>query len=242
MSLYRKLLHESGKNHFHPEYTPTDPSEWPESWKTVHYKEYKRFSKIDLLQMEKSEHNFFQLLSQRKSHRKFSKNPLDHREISHLLKYSCGEFLDGNKPRRVYPSGGARYPIEMYLLLLVDSDELKAGVYHYNVKNHTLEWMWEGGEHFRDKNKLFLYEWAHDATALFVLTGLFWRSEQKYNHRGSRYAYLEAGHIAQNLHLTCDALGLKSIGLGGVWDDQIEQLLALDTRLENFVHAVAVGK
>ena len=40
--------------------------------------------------------------------------------------------------RRFYPSGGARYPLEVYLLIQ-RVDSLTTGLYHYNVKENSLE-------------------------------------------------------------------------------------------------------
>lgn len=240
MSQYRKLFHEKGKNYYTDNPPSNDPSTWPAEWKTTYYKEYGRFSNIPLSRTDTPD-QLSHLISRRESSRSFKAEGISISEISNLLLYSCGEFerKSSEDKHRAQPSGGARYPIEMYALILQDSDELKQGAYHYNVKNHSLEWMWdyEGNSH-----SFFINEWKQRPAALFVMTGVWWRTEMKYKERGSRYVYIEAGHIAQNLHLLAESMQLKSVGLGGVWEDVLEEFLQLDKEHENVVHVVALGK
>ena len=54
------------------------------------------------------------------------------------------------------------------------------------------------------------------------------RSLWKYTDRGYRYVLFEAGHVAQNVNLVVESLGLGSLNLGGFLDDQIAALLELD--------------
>ena len=120
--------------------------------------------------------------------------------------------------------------------------ELPEGAYHYNVKEHVLEEVPYDRKLFADPAKIVISDWSADASVMLVLTGVFWRSEIKYRERGSWYTFLEAGHIGQNIHLISKALGLKSVGLGGVWDDNLEKLLVLDTPREVPIHTVVIGK
>jgi len=43
----------------------------------------------------------------------------------------------------MYPSAGARYPLEIYVVIL-NSKEIPEGIYHYNVKWNTLELLEKG--------------------------------------------------------------------------------------------------
>lgn len=65
--------------------------------------------------------------------------------LSILLKYSCGitRRTPEGDGRRAQPSGGARYPIETYCLIVKPGKGLEPGLFHYNVKNHYLERLWD---------------------------------------------------------------------------------------------------
>ena len=66
----------------------------------------------------------------------------------------------------------------------------------------------------------------------------------KYGERGYRFILQESGHIAQNVYLLCEALGLKCCALGGfrISDEQIEKFLGIDGLTESIVYTLVVGK
>lgn len=247
MSLERltKLLHENGKTVYKKDFKPVDPSEWPEEWKTTHYKEYLRFPSIALPDVEEDTELVKRIVARRSS-RKFSNEGLTLHELTLLLRYTCGQFTytsKGNqKIHRAYPSAGARYPTEMYIILRTSKDKnILPGVYHYNVRKNTLEFMWEEKGSRANPSILVRDTWAERASALFVMTSVFSRSQNKYGDRGYRYACIEIGAIVQNFYLLADKLGLPCVAYGGTNDDEIEKLLALDVTTESVVTAVLVG-
>ncbi|MDE2021767.1 MAG: SagB/ThcOx family dehydrogenase [Patescibacteria group bacterium] len=221
---------------------PADEKEWPEEWTTVHYKEYPRFPTIPLEDAPPAA-DFFDLVRRRTSRRDFSRTPADKRALSTLLKYSCGitqEFGDRN-PRRAHPSGGARFPLEVYPVVFSGSNGLPQGLYHYNVRKHGLDVLWQRSFSEEDIGQLFTYEWVRDASFALVITAVFGRTQVKYGERGYRYILLEAGHIGQNLYLASGALGLKCCALGGTFDNELEKLIDIDGNTESVVYALALG-
>lgn len=221
---------------------PSDATKWPAEWSTTYYKTYPRFKKIPLLS-PKSSSDFFDLVLSRTTDRSFSKDALTHEKISILLKYSCGiieESAEWN-PRRAYPSGGARYPLEVYPIIFNDFEGIPAGTYHYNVKEHALDTLSQRPFSDDDIAQLATYPWVQYSSALIVLTTVFWRSQMKYGERGYRYIMLEAGHLGQNIYLSSMALDLKCAGLGGTRDTNIEKLLNIDGNNESLVYALVVG-
>lgn len=244
MEPFSRLLHEKGKTAYEENFVEADPSTWPKEWTTTFYKEYTRFPSIELPDHGPNS-ELLAAIQSRKSQRTFSGEGLQADQLAKLLKYSCGEFhanTDSAGGYRAQPSGGARFPIEMYVLLFSSKDEdLQPGVYHYNVKRHALEWMWEGGDMFAEKSFLMKSPWTEDASALFVMTSVFWRNQNKYTARGYRMICVEAGAIIQNLYLVANALGLKCVAYAGTNDDKIEELLDLDTEFESLVMSVVLG-
>lgn len=241
---FSKIFHLSSKDHSkgHPP-IPKNPADWPREWKIQYYKTYPRFAKIILPEV-KPQADFFELILKRKSSRQYDGRQISLSELSVLLKYSCGITRTGHDgiSRRAQASGGGRYPIEMYPIVFVPSEGLPAGLYHYDVKNHQLDVLWERDFDAASKSDFFTYEWVKDTSIAFVMTAVFERNRIKYGERGYRYILLEAGHIGQNIHLISEALNLKSCALGGTRDIALEELLDIDGATESVVYSLVVGK
>lgn len=237
-----QALHNASKSTYR-KVSQLPSSYWPKEWKTTFYKEYKRFSSVTLPPPEKKS-ALASLVTSRVSDRNFSQQGLTLAEISNVLQYSCGEIIhpDGSV-HRAQPSGGARYAIEVYPIVRhSDSPELMLGVHHYNVKKHALEYLWPVERVVPDATTLVRDAWALEASVIFVITAVFWRSQNKYRARSYRYINMEAGAIMQNAYLLASDTNLKAVGYGGIYDDMVEKLLRLDTRDESVLGAFLVGK
>lgn len=226
---------------------PPDPKDWPEEWKTIFYKRYARLPALELTLNGHRQADVFELMQTRESRRDFQRVEISREELSMLLKYSCGimQHPHAMHQHRAQPSGGGRFPIEMYLMVLhadAAADGVPTGLYHYDVKDHRLEILVSRQFKEAEMSQLFYDSWVKDASVVLVMTAVFRRSQHKYGERGYRLILLEAGHIGQNLYLVSEALGLKCCALGGVWDEGIEQLLDLDGVGESLVYTIAVGK
>ena len=231
-----------------------------------------------------SKANFFQLIQKRQSRRNFTRGAITKQELSLILKYSCGNTgqMGEGRHHRAQPSGGGRFPIEVYPIVFrsesrevelpqgsstsASDGDLPAGLYHYNVKDHQLDVLWDReftptpergsstesaaganprlvrGFSDEDIGSIFTYPWVKNAACAIVMTSVFWRNQNKYGERGYRYILLEAGHIGQNVYLASEALGLKCCALGGTRDENLEKLLDIDGVTESVVYALAVGK
>lgn len=238
---FSKIFHQSSKRLSGR--IPADSRDWPQEWKTTYYKAYPRLPKIDL-EDGPLQADFFDLIKKRQSRRDFSRTPVTKKELSLLLKYSCGNIktlADGQK-RRAQPSGGARFPIEVYPIVFRSGEDLKSGLYHYNVKDHKLDVLWDREFSDEDIAQLFTYPWAKDASLALIMTAVFWRTQNKYGERGYRFILVEAGHIGQNIYLVSEALGLKCCALAGTRDENLEKLIDIDGITESVVYALVIGK
>lgn len=236
---FSKLFHLSSKDSLKG-HSPILPNskDWPESWKTIEYKEYPRMKKIKL-NGETPSADFFKLIPERESIREFSGEPVRSDILSNLLKYSCG-IVEKNGTKRAQPSGGARYPIETYMLNF-KRGELPDGVFHYNIADHALEHTWNKKFSENDFENLFTYPWVKNSSFAIILTAIFDRNQRKYGERGYRHILLEAGHIGQNLYLSAGALGLSVCALSGVRDEKIEEVLDIDGVTESVVYCLVFG-
>ncbi|MBI2025591.1 SagB/ThcOx family dehydrogenase [Candidatus Kaiserbacteria bacterium] len=241
---FSKIFHQSSKDHAkgHPP-TPRRYEDWPEEWRTTYYKAYPRLPKI-ALEDGPPRADFFDLIKARQSRRDFTRASITKYELSVLLKYSCGTTgkLTSDRFRRAQASGGGRYPIEVYPIVFRSGEDLKAGLYHYNVKEHALDVLWDREFSDEDISQIFTYPWVKDATVGIVMTAVFWRNQNKYGERGYRQILHEAGHIGQNTYLATEALGLKCCALSGTRDENLEKLIDIDGVTESVVYALAVGR
>lgn len=226
------------KSKWQPDITH-DEAEWPTSWKKIHFKEYTRLPKIPLPTIDPLNRPLSSVLENRKSARDFSSNPINLDKISNLLYWSCGQ-RDGSRSR-FYPSAGKRYPVEIYLINLVYSEDWPEGLFHYNFQDHNLEILWKKSFSREEKSSMFGFPWASQAPVVILMTGVFDRSVERYGERGYRFSLIEAGHIGQNILLATTSLGLSSCAVGDVNDDFFEKLIDLDTAKESLIHTIVIG-
>lgn len=255
---YSKIFHQSSKILAKNRVSASEKYEdWPEEWKTTYYKAYPRLPKIDLTEdspstealsrteaIIKEDAVFFNLIKKRQSRRNFNDQPINKKELSLLLKYSCGNTspMEHGRYHRAQPSGGARFPIEVYPIVFRSSEDLKTGLYHYNVKDHKLDVLWDRKFNDKEIDELFTYDWVKNAAVAIIMTAVFWRNQNKYGERGYRMILQESGHIGQNIYLVSEALGLKCCALSGTVDDNLEKLIDIDGITESIVYALALGK
>lgn len=185
-------------------------------------------------------------IRKRESRRSFGSDPLPLRHLSTLLYAGYGvthstPLPDGSRgqPLRTVPSGGALYPLDLYVLAgRVES--LEGGVYHYDPWRHVLECLPRRASHA--VADLTAYpELLEPASALVLVAAMFWRTRFKYALRGYRFALLEAGHVGQNLMLAATGLRIAALPVGGVYDRRVEETLGIDGVNESIVYAFAIG-
>lgn len=146
---------------------------------------------------------------------------------------------DPSTGRRAVPSGGALYPLEIYVLARRVSG-LPAASYHLDPFDRALELL-DAGQPDLD-GALVDRSIADNAAAVVVVTGVFRRSRCKYGLRGYRFALLEAGHLMHALLLLATAAGIAALPLGGFYDAALDRLVHADGVDESVLYAVALGR
>ena len=223
---------------------PKDKNLWPKSWTTVFYRSFFSFKEILL---PKIENDFLLNLLNRRNSRQENvlKNKITIQKLSYLLKcgYGLQDITEENKNRREHrtvPSGGKRYPMEIYIVLFREVESLKKGIYHYNIRNHSLEPVFikdfpkeEIISFFTEHNS-----WLENTNGFVCMTTVFNRTIEKYGSRGYRYILLEAGHIAQNMILSGVSSGINMIPMAGVKESFIEKILGLGKNEERVVYGL----
>jgi SagB-type dehydrogenase family enzyme len=142
--------------------------------------------------------------------------------LGHLSQiFWAGQGITGDRGyKRSAPSGGALYPMDIYAIVGDNGVKgLKAAIYHYDPHKHAALLITEG-DFRKDVARSSLSQmWMAEAHLNLVITSEYSRITSNYGTRGERYAMIEAGHIAQNIFLQAEALGLRA-GIVGAFDDE----------------------
>ncbi len=183
---------------------------------------------------------FGELLSRRRSGLGADRRPLRLDDLAAVLGASYGAVSRGaDGLRRPVPSGGALYPLELYVIALA-VEGLDRVALHYDPFRHRLS-------RLRPVSPADVRTAVVDATlvdrasVLLVVTAMFWRSRFKYGTRGCRFALLEAGHVLQNAVLAATALELPAVPLGGFFDCRVDALVRADGLDESSIYALLLG-
>lgn len=177
----------------------------------------------------------------RESRRRFRDEKLSLEEISYIL-WSAGGSLPGFPGRKVPPSAGARYPIDVFLSVRENGlDGVEPGVYEYALSSNTLEPLAEGDRTGKIVEAALSQKFIAEAPVTVVLAADFYRTTVHYGERGNRYVYMDAGHAAQNVYLAVEAVGLGTCAIGAFRDDDLTEALGLKKELKP-VYLYPVGR
>ena len=142
--------------------------------------------------------------------------------------------------KHTVPSGGALYPITLYVIVTEDQDELPSGYYEYD----SIE---DGLRCYQSKIDIEQLKYCYNDVELpfnssvqIVITADLSRETKKYSNRGYRLTLIEAGQVAQNISLYCEKCKLGSCELGGVLDNELAQELGLENKAPLLTIAVGV--
>jgi len=208
----------------------SDPSLWPKEWIDIAEKTYPRFKKIPLISDEMEiTMNLNEVLHSRSSKRVNSNKSLNLKELSTILRnavsFKKNNTNEINIARRMYPSAGARFPLECYLISL-NVEGLENGLYHYELREDSLAQIMDNAVEDHVKG-IFGHDFSQ-SKAILVITSAMERNTIKYGERGYRFALIEAGHVMQNICLLCTSLNIPITPVGGFADMKLTRLLELD--------------
>src|SRR5207248_3337986 len=95
------------------------------------------------------------------------------------------------------PSGGARHPIEAYVLALRVKG-VSRGLYHYDAGRHRLERLASGATARQAVRYCAGQSWYGPAAAIVIMTAVFAREQWRYDGpRAYRAVLIDAGHLCQ---------------------------------------------
>jgi len=190
---------------------------------------------------------FAGVLLKRRTWRRFSRRPLSLDQLSTLLRLTGGvqRWIRvphlGRLAMKTSPSGGARHPLELYVVALRVRG-LERGIYHYAADRHRLERLRRGASSREVVRWLAGQRWFGGAAALVLMTAVLPRSQWKYQFaRAYRVLLADAGHLCQTFCLAATWLGLAPFCTMALADSRIVRALGIDGVDEAILYAAGVG-
>lgn len=123
---------------------------------------------------------------------------------------------------RVNPSSGNLHPTEAHLLFEHPQEPRRLVVSHYAPRDHHLEIRATVPD--GDRSALL----PPPATAVLVLSSIFWREAWKYGERALRYCNHDVGHALAAVALAAATLGWDTRVLDGLSDEDLGRLVGVE--------------
>ena len=176
---------------------------------------------------------------QRRSTRAFSGESLTKEELGAVLDFAYRAELfadEGLEPNPVYFDLSL---IETFVAVN-NVDGLEEGCYFYSPKEGYLRQV-----RFKNcRNDIYYLclgqDLGHKASAIIFHTCDLSKAVYKYGERSYRYAHLDAGHLGQRINLAAVNLGLGVSGIGGFFDDNVNEVLGIPEQ-EAVVYITTLG-
>ncbi len=186
--------------------------------------------------------SFEEILEERKSLRKFSKDPMSLVELSKVLYYTYGNRKTGEKViRKFVPSGAERYGEDLFVIAM-NVEGLAMGIYYYSPSEHVLYQVAEEPELKEKivditKGQIFV----GNAQVFLFLVAVPERISYAYPRDFEKLAILDAGHIMGQAILVGESLGLGSCPIGKYDQERMDELLHLSEE-EVSIYGLIMGK
>ncbi|MBD2511514.1 SagB family peptide dehydrogenase [Nostoc muscorum FACHB-395] len=203
--------------------------------------------KPDLESLKNIDFSFTQVLESRKSIRVYGKKPITAQQLGEFL-YRTARVKEviqtkrGEIASRPYPSGGALYELELYLVINQCQD-IPSGLYHYDPLEHQLCLLSEKTETvealIRDISQPMRQQDLPQV--LIVIAARFQRVAWKYESIAYSIILKHVGALYQTMYLVATAMDLAPCGIGAGNSDQFAEASGCDYYAETSVGEFALG-
>jgi SagB-type dehydrogenase family enzyme len=186
-------------------------------------------------------------LETRQSRREHAATPITRRQLGEFLyRTSSLRSVNDHQPyqrsRRVYPSGGAAYAVEIYLAVRSCAD-LEAGLYHYCPERHDLRHIAAMTPDVRN-----LVAGAGRAARaglpqiVVIMAARFLRTSWKYSSISYALILKDVGALMQTMYLVATTMDLAICAIGGGNSDLFARAAGTDYYSEGSVGELILGR
>ena len=186
----------------------------------------------------------FAAIGNRRSRRAFTSDALTLSELSFLLWATQGvrKVAGPDTAFRTVPSAGCRHALETYLCVF-NIAGLETGIYRSLPVEHQLLLVSQPVELTARLTAAALGQgFVGEAAVTFVWTAVPYRMEWRYGNAAHKVIALDAGHVCQNLYLSCEAISAGTCAVAAYHQDLMDSLLGIDGTEEFAIYLAPVGK
>jgi SagB-type dehydrogenase family enzyme len=125
------------------------------------------------------------------------------------------------------PSGGALYPLSIYLVLFKQCGSLEKGIYLWHKEKNLLELIRTGDFLYESGEIINGIPTLDDSIGVMCVVADFERSAKKYSNKAYNLIQQEVGHVMQNVALFCAEKNIGVVEIGGYCDEALGNLLGV---------------
>jgi oxazoline/thiazoline dehydrogenase len=203
--------------------------------------------KPDLEKLKASDYPFTLVLERRKSIRRYADKPLTAKQLGEFLYRAARakkviQTDKGELSARPYPSAGARYELELYLIINA-CESIPAGLYHYDSKDHQLSKLSDPNKYTEAllKGAWLAANQQSMPQVLIIIAARFQRVAWKYQALAYALILKNVGVLYQTMYLVATAMGLSPCALGGGNADLFAHAVGTDYYAETSVGEFLLG-
>lgn len=210
-------------------------------------------SSFKLYKPQETDHDKLSLkevLEKRKSIRAYSNKHISAADLSYILYHSARiknifNSKEGTLTERPYPSGGARYPLEIYVVNNRIRD-IQKGIHYYDPLKHQLILQNKNIKYQKQFNK-FLFDVQYPLMdrapdIVLIITAVFARTMWKYEKLGMSLILSDLGCLYQTMYLLATEMKLAPCPIGKTEENLVKNWLNLDWLVESHVGTFLLGK
>ena len=189
------------------------------------------------LELDYPKDKLYKIMKNRQSNRQYNNYQINKKQLSSL--FSCFAQVDNH---RLLSSAGGKYPIEVYALCF-NVNKFNNKIVYYNYEDNSLSIVgscsnWDDIKSITGVGDVITGE----PSIMFIFVGFPNRVVSKYGERGGRFLLIESGHYIQNLLLRVSYEKMRAVELGGLFDNDIKNILGLENSDAIITLGVICGK
>lgn len=176
----------------------------------------------------------------RRSTRSYSGRAISREQLAQVLDFAYRP--EGSTDPRIAAPLRLLAPELLQTYVAVNAvDGLDPGCYHYDPLRRELRQVRFTGLAMEIEYLCLGQELGGKASAVVFHTTRLPNAVSRYGERAYRYVHLDAGHLGQRLSIAAMRLGLGASGIGGFFDDRVNDLLGIPSE-EATVYITTLGQ
>lgn len=194
------------------------------------------------LDMDDLPTTFFEIMSGRRTKRKFNQMPLSFSKLGTLLYLTQRMEKVGDYYRRNYSSGGGLYPLEL-IVVVNDVENLENGFYRYQPYSKSIKRIphKEVNEFVKALDRQRKMQDLDNYSIAILFEMDYTKIFEKYGDLALSLGFIEVGILSNTIQMASHNLDIACCELGGFNKQHLEKTLEIDGINRHIVYAMILG-